>query len=477
MSDLAFSSATELARLVREKSVSPVELVDLYLDRIEKIDPSINAFVTLVEDRAREEARDAELRVMRAGDEELPPFLGVPTAIKDLNRTEGITTTFSSKAFANFVPETDDSTVRRMRSAGMIVLGKTNTPEFGFLPVTESDLNGNCHNPWDTAKTCGGSSGGAGASVAAGMIPVAQGSDGGGSIRIPSSCCGLFGLKPTRGRVSHAPGGGEAWSGFSTDGPVARSVKDAAALLDVISGYETGDPYWAPTPSRPFEYEVGRDPGRLRIAFTAVAPNAATPDPEVATALQDAASLLDSLGHDVEESTPDWVEPDATIVWLQQTWFVSSAYHEIPDPSLLEPVTRTFTDLGREMSSHDYIKARVAGERFARRVIAFWNSYDLVLTPTLAMPPVEVGWVTEPDDPWDAAARGGSFTPYTPLVNLTGQPAASVPLYWSESGLPIGVQLIGRPADEATLIRVASQLEEARPWKDRHPAMSFLDYV
>jgi amidase len=475
MADLAFTSATELARLVREKSVSPVELVDDCLERIEKIDPSINAFVTLVEERAREEAKNAEQRVMRDG--ETPPFLGVPTAIKDLNLTEGITTTFSSKAFSNFVPEVDDSTVRRMRSAGMIVLGKTNTPEFGFLPVTESDLNGNCHNPWDTDKTPGGSSGGAAAALAAGMIPIAQGSDGGGSIRIPSSCCGLFGIKPTRGRVSHAPSKGEAWSGFSSDGPIARTVKDAAALLDVMSGYETGDPYWAPTPPRPFESEVGRDPGGLRIAFTAVSPNGATPDPEVATALHDAARLLESLGHDVEEKTPDWVDPEAASIWLKQSWFVSAAYHDIPDLSLLEPLNRTFAELGREMSSHEYIKTRMLGERFTRRVLEFWNVYDLVLTPTVALPPPDVGWVTEPDDPWEIAARGGMFVPYTPLVNVTGQPAANVPLYWSESGLPIGVQLIGRPADEATLIRVASQLEAARPWADRRPAMSFLDYV
>lgn len=475
MSDLSFTSATDLARLVREKAVSPIEIVDECLDRIEKIDPSINAFVTLVGERAREEARRAEARVM-SGDE-LPPLLGVPTAIKDLNWTEGITTTFSSKAFADFVPEVDHSTVRRMRSAGMIVLGKTNTPEFGFLPVTESDLNGNCHNPWDTDKTPGGSSGGAAAAVAVGMIPVAQGSDGGGSIRIPSSCCGLFGIKPSRGRVSQAPSTGEAWSGLSSNGPIARTVKDAAVLLDLMSGYETGDPYWAPSPPRPFENEVGRDPGHLRIAYTATAPNAATPDPEVATALRDAARLLESLGHEVEEATPDWVEPEAAALWLKLTWFVSAAYHDIGDLSLLEPLNRAFAELGREMSSHEYVKARVDAERFTRRVSEFWNVYDVVLTPTVALPPPDVGWVTEPDDPWEIARRGGMFVPYTPVVNITGQPAVNVPLYWSETGLPLGVQLIGRAADEATLIRVASQLEEARPWADRRPAMSYLDHV
>ena len=475
MSDLAFTDAVQLASLIREKHVSPVELVDLYLDRIEKIDPSINAFVTLVPERAREEAARAESMVMKGG--ELPPFLGVPTGIKDLTLTEGITTTFSSKAFADFVPEVDHSTVRRMRSSGMIVLGKTNTPEFGFLGVTESDLNGTCHNPWDPDRTSGGSSGGAAAAVAAGMIPIAQGSDGGGSIRIPASCCGLFGIKPSRGRVSNAPGSGEVWSGFSSNGPIARTVRDAAALLDVMSGYETGDPYWAPTPARPFEAEVGRDPGDLRIAFTAVAPNGATPDPEVASALHDAARLLESLGHELEEDSPDWVDPDAASVWLQQSWIVSAAHHDIPDMSLLEPVTRAFAAMGQELSAHDYVKTRLRGQVMTRRIVRFWDTYDVLLTPTVAMPPVEVGWATEPDDPWEVAARGGLFVPYTPLVNVTGQPAVSVPLHWTDTGLPVGVQLIGRPADEPTLIRLAAQLEEARPWVERHPAMSYLDLV
>ncbi|MQA99291.1 MAG: amidase [Actinobacteria bacterium] len=475
MSDLSFTSATELARLVRERAVSPVEIVDGCLDRIEKIDPSINAFVALVGDRAREEARRAEALVMRGG--ELPALLGVPIGIKDLNLTEGITTTFSSKAFANFVPEVDHSTVRRMRSAGMLVLGKTNTPEFGSVPVTESDLNGDCHNPWDPDKTPGGSSGGSGAAVAAGMVPVAQGTDGGGSVRIPASCCGLFGIKPARGRVSHSPSTGEAWSGLSTDGVLARTVQDGAALLDVMSGYETGDPYWAPSPARPFAAEVGRDPGNLRIAFSAIAPNGASPDPEVAAALADAAHLLEELGHQMEESAPDWVEPEAAGFYLKLTWFVNAAYYDFDDLSLLEPFNQVFAELGRETSSFDYIKARVRAERYTRKVVGFWNDFDLLLTPTVALPPPDVGWVMEPDDPWDKAARSGMFIPYTPIANITGQPAVNVPLYWSETGLPLGVQLIGRPADEATLIRVASQLEEARPWAERRPAMSYLDHL
>jgi amidase len=244
-----------------------------------------------------------------------------------------------------------------------------------------------------------------------------------------------------------------------------------------MSGYETGDPYWAPSPSRPFENEVGRDPGHLRGAFTAIAPNGATPDPEVAAALHDAAGLLESLGHEVEEATPDWVEPQAASLWLKLTWFVSAAYHDIGDLSLLEPLNREFARLGREMSSHEYVKARVAAETFTRRILEFWNVYDLVLTPTVALPPLDDGWVTEPDDPWEVAGRGAMFVPYTPVVNITGQPAANIPLYWSESGLPLGVQLIGGPADEATLIRVASQLEHARPWPDRRPALSYLDHV
>lgn len=468
MSDLPFLSATEQARLVREGEVSPVELVETYLSRIEKLDGELNAYVTVAADEALSQGRAAADRV--AHDDDLPPFHGVPIAIKDLAETEGLRTTFSTKAAKDYVPNLDSASVRRIKEAGFIVLGKTNTPEFGTLPVTESELNGECHNPWDLDRTPGGSSGGAAAALAAGLTPIAQGSDGGGSIRIPSSCCGVFGLKPTRGRVSAAPRLGQAWEGFSTGGPLGRTVSDVAALLDVMSGYETGDPYWAAAPERPFGEEVGRDPGRLRIAYTGVAPNGAPVDPVVLAALEDAARLLESLGHEVEEAAPDWIDHDmvAAFIKIVQT---SPALFPVPEEEM-EPINRALLQAADQLSSADYVRAVTTLHAFARKVVSFWDDYDLLLTPTLALPPVPIGWLFEDDDPWMQLTRSGFFIPFTPPFNITGQPAASLPLYWSEEGLPIGVQLVGRPADEATIIRVAAQLEAARPWADRRPPVS-----
>jgi amidase len=466
--ELAFLPATEQARLVRNKEVSPVELVSTYLERIEKFDSTLNTFVTVVADAARAQAQEAE-RVVSNGDQ-LGPFHGVPISIKDLNQTAGIKTTFSSKAFADNVPTVDDSTIRRIKDAGFIVLGKSNTPEFGTIPMTESDLNGICRNPWNPDHTPGGSSGGAAAGVAAGLSPIAQGSDGGGSIRIPSSCCGLFGIKPARGRVSNAPAG-ESLAGLSTDGPIARTVRDAAAMLDVISGYETGDPYWAPEPGRPFVDEVGADPGKLRIGFTADNPLQSPVDPACMAALQDAAQLLESLGHTVEEAQPDADDPNASSYFVT-IWSTLAAYYGDVPLDQMEPLNKTLTELSAGSTSSDYVKAVAAVHRLSRRVLPFWNDYDFLLTPTLCLPPVPVGWIKEEEDPWAQFARSGLFAAFTPSVNLTGQPAVSLPLYWSDEGLPIGVQLIGRPADESSLFRISAQLEQARPWIDRRPPVS-----
>lgn len=467
MPELAFETATEQARMVRSKEISPIELTQLYLDRIDKLDPELNSFVTVDGDRALQAASVAEQRLVSKG--ELPPFHGVPISIKDLNETAGLRTTFSCKLFADYVPEADGSTVRRIREAGFIILGKTNTPEFGTVPQTESELNGICRNPWDTDHTPGGSSGGAAASLAAGLSPIAQGSDGGGSIRIPASCCGLFGIKPSRGRVSHAPRFGNI-NGLSTDGPIARSVLDAAALLDVMAGREPGDPWWLEPPERPFAEEVGADPGSLRIAFTSTNANETPVDPEVEAALRSTAGLLESLGHVVEERAPDWDDPGLVASFIT-VWQGISAYFPIPDAASLEPVNRTLAESGTATSMMDFIRASVALQQSAARALVLWDDYDLVLTPTIPGPPPPVGWIFEADDPWSQIARAATVVPYTAPVNSSGQPAASLPLAWSESGLPLGMQLIGRPAQEATLIRVAAQLEAARPWADRLPPL------
>ena len=452
--------------MIRRREVSPVEVTQLFLDRIDKHDAELNAFVTVVGDAALIEARHAEQKVSMG--EDLPPFLGVPIGIKDLTETAGIKTTFSSQAFADYVPDTDAHVVRRLKDAGFIVFGKTNASEFGTFPVTESDLNGPCRNPWDSSRTPGGSSGGSGAAVAAGLAPVAQGTDGGGSVRIPASCCGIFGLKPARGRVSRGPHLGEYWAGYSTDGPLTRTVADAAAMLDIMAGYETGDPYWAPPPERPWAEEVEREPGRLQIGLFTKSPTSVEIDEEVVTAANDAARLLESLGHEVNEVSLDWVDPDITSHFIKVAQS-SVAYHPGCDLDLIEPANRALAEAAEMTSSLTYIQALQSLQAASRRELALWDDIDVMLTPTLAKPPVPVGWMFEEEDPWMQMIRAGMFIPFTPVANFSGQPAVSLPLHWSESGLPIGVQLIGGPADEATLIRLSAQLETARPWVDRHP--------
>ena len=464
--DLAFAGALELAAMVRAREVSPVELVELYLGRIERLDPQLNAFVTVDADGALAAARAAETTPTGA------PFHGVPLPIKDLHETAGLRTTFSTKAFAEYVPKSDQAVVRRLREAGFVVLGKTNTPELGTIAQTESELNGACRNPWDTALTPGGSSGGAAAAVAAGLAPAAHGSDGGGSIRTPASCCGLVGLKPSRGRVSPAPYGPGAL-GLGTSGPVARSVRDAAALLDVMAGAEPGEFFVAPEPERPFASEAGEDPGRLRIAVTVEPPVQVPVDPECASAARAAGELLAELGHDVREETPPW-RSDEAIVDFVRVWQVGPAIAGIDDLSLLEPINRALAEDARETPSPDAAIAVARLQALVRRVVAFWAEVDVVVTPTLAMLPVPIGWTYDDTDgdPRLAFARQSLFTPFTPLVNVTGQPAMSLPLHWSGSGLPVGVQLIGKPFADAALVRLAAQLEQARPWMHRRPPLS-----
>jgi amidase len=451
---LAFAPALEQAALVARGEASWQELAELYRERIDRLDPELNAFVTAVDQP--EPPRDG-------------PFRGVPIPIKDLNETAGIRTTFSCKAFAEHVPRQDAAVVRRIRDAGFVVTGKTNTPEFGSVGVTESELNGDCRNPWDPSRTPGGSSGGAAAAVAAGLAPVAHASDGGGSIRIPSSCCGLFGMKPSRGRVSPAPYGSGSL-GLGTSGPIARTVRDAAALLDVMAGYEPGDFFVAPEPERPFLEECDRAPGRLRIAVTAVPPIDVPVDPQCAGVVRIAAELLAELGHDVVEETPAWRSEDA-IDHFTRIWQIGPATAGVDDLSLLEPLNRTLAERARATPSPASAVAVMRLQSLTRRIVAFWNDVDVVVTPTLALTPVPIGW-TWADDPMESMERQWRWTPFTAIVNVTGQPAVSVPLHRSADGLPIGAHMIGKPFAEGTLFRLAAQIEEARPWAQERPRVS-----
>ncbi len=359
--ELAFLPALEQARLVREGEVSSSDLVALSLERIERLDPRLNAFVTVCGDEALERAKAID---STPGD---APFRGVPIGIKDLAATAGIRTTYSSRAYADYMPDFDTAVVRRIRDAGFVIVGKTNTPEFGTVAFTESDLNGATRNPWNTDLTPGGSSGGAAAAVSAGLVPIAHASDGGGSIRIPASCCGLFGLKPSRGRVSSAPFG--SLEGLSTAGPMARTVADAAAFLDVVAGYEPGDPWWVPPPERPFSETTGEPPPRLRIAATTSPPIDVLVDPECVAALSDAAELLAGLGHEVRDETPPWREPDLFHTFIA-VWQVGPALFPVEE-ALMTPLNRELAESARSTSAADYGRAVAKLQVLARRIVVF----------------------------------------------------------------------------------------------------------
>jgi amidase len=454
--EIAFLSATEQARLVAAGELSAVELVETYLRRIELLDGPLHAYVTVCADEAL-----AEARVPRPG-----PLGGVPIPIKDLTVTAGIRTTFSSRAFADNVPTFDAVVVQKLKAAGAIVIGKTNTPEFGTIPFSESELNGDCRNPWDLERTPGGSSGGAAAAVAAGLAPAAHGTDGGGSIRIPASCCGLVGLKPSRGRVSPAPF--LSYEGLSTSGPLARTVRDVALLLDAMTGSEPGDRYTLPLPDRPFTEQVEEPPGRLRIAVTAAPPADEPVDPACRAALDEAAALLASLGHEVDEAMPPWRDP-ALPSAFGHVWRPLPTVYNVEDESLLTPLNRELIERARATPAPVYVAAAQRLQLVAREVVRFWADYDVVVTPTLALPPVPIGWLFESEE--NRRSLGLPFTPFTSISNVTGQPAVSVPLHW-DGGLPIGIQLIGPPEGDALLLRLAAQLEEARPWASRRPPHS-----
>jgi amidase len=470
--DLLFKPASDLAALIRDGELSARELMETALERIEALEPELNAFTHL----DPESALAAAERV-HPGDER--PFAGVPIAIKDTAEVAGWPYTLGSDVFGDFVPSYDSFVVRRLREAGFVLVGKTSLPEFGILPVTEPRRFGPTRNPWDTERTPGGSSGGAAAAVAAGMLPLAHGSDGGGSIRIPAACCGLVGLKPSRGRVSRGPDQGEDF--LVQDGVLTRTVRETAELLDLLAGYEPGDTSWAPPPSEPFAAAAGREPGRLRIAFTTGAAVQAELDPQCERALRDAAGLLSSLGHELEEVDAPWAGQDLLRVFTlvfgtpvaMGVFFGAQVTGREPSEELVEPLTWTIWNGIRERTALDYMLARTQLAAASRGIVALWSNFDVVMTPALAQRPVHIGDIDAcSDDPWEDFRRSGEFTPYTAVFNVTGQPAISLPLFHGDDGLPLGVQLAGRPADEATLLSLAAQLEAARPWADRRPELA-----
>jgi amidase len=473
MSELLFKPASELATLIHTGQVSASELVGAALERIEALQPTINAFTHV-------DAEGALATAEAISADDPRPFAGVPIAVKDTAPVAGLPYTMGSDIFGDFVPGHDAFLVRRLRDAGFVIVGKTSMPEFGILPVSEPRRFGPVRNPWDTDRTPGGSSGGAAAAVASGMLPLAHGSDGGGSIRIPASCCGLVGLKPTRGRISRGPEQGDDF--LVQDGALTRTVAETAALLDILAGYEVGDATWAPPPSEPFASAAAQDPGRLRIGFTTTAAIDADLDPAHERAVHDAAQLLGELGHDVEEVSAPWGEEDDllhifTMVFgtpiAMGIFFGGMVTGREPTAELVEPLSWTIWEGIRERTALDYLLARTQLTGISRGIVALWESYDVVLTPGLAERPVRIGEIDACSaDPWEDFRRSGRFTPYTAIFNVTGQPAISVPLFHGDDGLPTSIQLAGRPADEATLLSLAAQLEAARPWADRRPELA-----
>ena len=460
MTELHDLTALEQGALVRRREVSPLELAEHYLERADRLD-TVGAFVTLTPERAR--ARAAGLTTGES------PLFGVPTAIKDLNLTAGVRTTFGSAAFADFVPDVSDGVTLSIEAAGMVSLGKTNTPELGSPCYTEPDVAPPAVTPWDRTRMAGGSSGGAAAAVAAGLVPVAQGSDGGGSIRIPASCCGLVGLKPTRGRISGHPMYGDP-VGLGTAGSIARTVRDAAAMLDVLAGRRVGDPFWAPAPDASFLSACDRMPGRLRVArFVAPVIADVEVDPSCVEAWEDASRLLESLGHEVIDI--DVPLPPDSVPVFETCWSVLTALAEVPPERehLLRPLTRWLTEQGRAVSGPEFGLAIGAMRRFAADALTALAPYDAVLTPTLATPPLPVGALRDDDDPAADFRAQKEFTPWTSAWNCTGMPAVSLPLHWTPDGLPVGVMLAARPAEEALLLALSAQVEEAAPWSDRRP--------
>jgi amidase len=474
--DLAVLDATAQAALVRDGSASPRELVDAAIARMDAVNPALNAVIHRRDERARAEADAAPDG----------PFRGVPILVKDLDGSLGGEPLHLGNRLLRdlgYTADHDSYLFAKLRASGCVVVGKTNTPELGLLPTTESHAYGAAHNPWDVTRSPGGSSGGSAAAVASGMVPFAHAGDGAGSIRIPASACGLFGLKPTRGRVSLGPDDGEAWAGLVARHVVTRSVRDSAAALDVIAGGVLGDPYSAAPPARPFVEEVGADPGHLRIGYLFDHSPAGLVEVDGAClgAVNDAkVQLVKVCGHTIEAAYPDALDDIELLVHFTTVLAASTAYDlrklaamagRALGPADVEPFTWAQAELGRAVTAEAYIEAVESLRAWSRRVVRWWEpdggGFDMLLTPTMAKPPAPLGEIRG-DDAQGALLMATPYAAFTVPFNVTGQPAMSVPLWW-DHGLPIGVQLVAAPGREDVLFRVAAQLEAARPWIDRRP--------
>lgn len=473
--DLGNLDATGQAELVASGQATPLELVDAAIERIERINPQLNAVITPLFDSARAQA---------AGELPAGPFRGVPFLLKDLSCHSAGDPFHEGMAFLKdrgWTEPHDTALAARFRAAGLVVLGKTNTPELGILPTTEPVAYGASRNPWDVTRSTGGSSGGSAAAVAAGLVPVAHANDGGGSIRIPASECGLVGLKPTRARVSSGPEFGDVMGGLTCEHVVTRSVRDTAAVLDATHGMEPGDPFTAPAPVRPYLAEVGADPGSLRIGVMTTAPlGQVTVHPDCVEAAEAAGRLLESLGHKVEVSHPTALNDPGFTGHFITNWAAGAAWTidywgrrtgtqvTVED---VEPLTWALAELGRSSTAAEWLWAREYLQVNSREVASWWSDgFDLLLTPTIAEPPPPLGSFDSPiDNPLHGLFRAAEVVPFTPPFNVSGQPGISLPLHWNADGLPIGVQLVAAFGREDLLLRVAAQLEAAQPWSMRRP--------
>jgi Asp-tRNA(Asn)/Glu-tRNA(Gln) amidotransferase A subunit family amidase len=466
--DYLAQDAVGMAALIAGGQVTPAEALEAALARAAKVNPKLNAITMDLADRARREAAGPLTG----------PLAGVPFLLKDLGPAlAGTSTTSSSKLYAQDIAEADSPLTMLYRQAGLVIFGKTNTPELGLEPVTEPAMFGPTRNPWDVARTSGGSSGGAAAAVAAGILPAAHASDGGGSIRIPASACGLFGLKPSRGRISYAPKD-EGWGGFSCGHVVSWSVRDSAVLLDIGGQPQPGDPYWTAPPAQPFLTSAGVDPRPLRIAFTTAAFGSDAIDPECAEAVRAAAKLCEDLGHQVVAADPPIDRASLAAAGVVISASVAADLDAVAtrrgrsiSEDEVEPITWSSYQGGRQVSGSAYINALRAAHALGRAVAAFFTTYDILICSTLGMPAPPIGYLKggDPPDYEGYARRLFAFMPNTQAFNITGQPAASLPLAMSRGGLPIGVQFVARQAEDALLLSLAGQLERAAPWAGRRP--------
>lgn len=462
--DLCFTSAVELAALMREKKISPVEVTDAFLARIEKINPHLNAYVTVTADLARAAAKRAEAVVMAGAMSR--PLLGVPFSLKDLVFTAGVRTTGGSQVFRDFVPEHDSLVVTRLNAAGGIMLGKTNTPEFGYKATTENLVFGETRNPWALDKTPGGSSGGAGAATAAGLAPLSIGTDGGGSIRIPASFSGIYGLKPTFGRVPDLPGFG-GWQSLAHTGPMTRTVADAALMMDVLAHPDERSRYSIPAPEQSFTQALTYRPRKLRIGWTPDLGYAAV-EPQVRQALEQAVAAFRAFGWDVEEASPGFPDPfDMFTTTVRAENYVVAGELLVEHGDLLDPWQRAFVEVSAGIEAVDYLRAEQARAQLCVQLAAFFDKYDLLITPTVPIPPFAIGSRIKEIAGRSVHALG--WMAFTYPFNLTGNPAASIPCGWTTDGLPMGMQIVGRRFADAVVLQASAAFEEARPWRQKRP--------